>query len=176
MNLFPVILQNVNRFYELGQTIQAAHYLLDEYGLNHPNFKSFELREKADAKFILMTTEGIFGEQQIIRIPQNIFDFDLVLILNMLVHEIVHVHQKAIRNFVPDRNEREWQAYYEMLFHNLYPKIPDASNYHRLFFAKKALEYYNKMGENSVLQVQYIDQKVRVEKLIIEINNGSFYE
>lgn len=172
MNLFPVILQNVNRFYELGETIQAANYLLEEYELNHCNFKGFELREKAKLNFILMTTEGVFGEPQIIRIPENTFDFDLVLMLNMLAHEMIHVNQKVAGQFVLDRNEREWQAYYEMLFHTTYPKIPNASRFHQLFFAQKALNYYKKMGENSVLQLQYINQKLEVEKLLTSLKQA----
>ena len=172
MNTYPIILQNVNRFYELGQTIQAANYLVDEYELNHPNFNCFELREKAEAKFILLTTEGVFGQTQIIRIPENVFDFDLVLILNMIAHEMVHVSQKVTGKSILDRNEREWQAYYEMLFHEIYPKIPKASNYHQLFFAKKALEYYSKMDENSRLQIQYKDQKKAVEELILLLNKS----
>ncbi len=169
MNLFPIILQNVNRFYELGQTVQAANYLVDEYELNHPNFNCFELREKAAPEYILMTTEGFFGAPQIIRIPENTFDFDLILMLNLIAHEMVHVDQKAVGKFVLDRNEREWQAYYEMLFHENFPKIPNASNFHRLFFAKKAFEYYDKMGENSNLQIQYKNQKLKVKQLIASL-------
>jgi hypothetical protein len=160
------ILQQINIFHELGQTIQAAEFTLQEYGLFHPNFKGFELREKADASFILMTTEGAFGQPQIIKIPENTFAFDFKLMLNLLAHEMVHVIQKSTKPYVEDRNEREWQAYYEMLFHNLFPQIPDTANHQKKFFANKALEYFNRMEKESELQKKYASQKAEVERLL----------
>ena len=162
-------LQIVNSFHELGETIAAAQFLIDEYGLIHPNFKGFELREKAKPDFILMTTEGVFGEPQIIRIPENTFEFPLPLMLNLLMHEMIHVAQKTPENTIHDKNEREWQAYYEMLFHLQFPKIPELSNFHKRFFANKAVEYYNKMGEGSQLQVQYANQKLQIDKLLQDL-------
>lgn len=159
MKSYPEILQYINSYHELGETIQAANFAIEEYDIKHPNFKGFELREKAKATYILMTTEGTFGEQQIIRIPENTFEFDFVLMLNLIAHEMVHVGQKVIGNFVEDRNEREWQAYYEMIFHKIFPQIPVLPKHQIMFFANKALEYYTKMGENSNLQIKYADQK-----------------
>ncbi len=167
MKIFKEITQIVNNFHALGETIQAAEFLLKEYDLNHSNFKGFELREIAKPDFILMTTEGVFGEKQIIKIPENTFEFPLVLMLNLLAHEIVHVGQKQTGFIVKDKNEREWQAYYEMIFHNIYNKIPELSNFHTKAFAKKAIEYYDRMGENSELQYVYQKQKNEVEKLLL---------
>lgn len=56
--------------------------------------QGFENREKADETMVLFTTEGDFGKQQIIRIPKNAFQFPLPLILSLLVHKMVIVHQK----------------------------------------------------------------------------------
>ena len=98
MKSFDTILQIVNSFHELSETINAAEFLLEEYNFRHPNFKGFELREKAEPKFILMTTEGTFGQSQIIKIPENTFEFPLVLMLNLIAHEMVHVGQKTIEN------------------------------------------------------------------------------
>jgi predicted metal-dependent peptidase len=167
MKPYQDIIQIVNNFHELGETIQAAQFLLNEYDLNHDNFSGFELREIAKADFILMTTEGIFGEKQIIRIPENTFEFPLDLMLTLLAHEMVHVGQKQTGFLVKDKNEREWQAYYEMIFHNIYTNIPKLSNFYVQSFAKKALEYYNLMGENSELQYVYQKQKIEVEKLLL---------
>ena len=63
MKPYSHILQNIQTFHELGETIEAANYVIEEYGIKHSNFKGFELREKAKADYILMTTEGVFGER-----------------------------------------------------------------------------------------------------------------
>jgi hypothetical protein len=159
MKPYSEILQHINSYHELGETIQAANFAIEQYNIKHPNFKDFELREKAKPTYILMTTEGTFGEQQIIRIPENTFEFDFILMLNLITHEMVHVTQKVTGNFVEDRNEREWQAYYEMIFHKKFPQIPVLPKHQMVFFANKALEYYTKMGENSNLQIKYAYQK-----------------
>ncbi|MBL7887786.1 MAG: hypothetical protein JNJ52_13645 [Flavobacterium sp.] len=170
MKSFDSILQHVNSFHELGETIPAAEFVMKEYGLEHPRFKGFELREKAEPSFILMTTEGEFGQPQIIKIPENTFSFDFVLMLNLLAHEMVHVIQKTTQPYIEDRNEREWQAYYEMLFHKIFPQIPQPSLFHRKLFAKKAIEYYNRMEKGGELQQKYADQKEEVEQLLLSLN------
>ena len=72
---------------------------------------------------------------------------------------------------IQDKNEREWQAYYEMLFHTNFPQIPKLSDYYKHFFGEKALIYYGRMGEGSALQLKYAEQKLDVEKLLQEIKN-----
>jgi hypothetical protein len=166
MKAYQEQLQIINTFHELGETIAAAQFLIQEYGLENSNFKGFELREKAKPEFILMTTEGILGEPQIIRIPENTFEYPLELMLNLLAHEMIHVSQKTKENLIEDKNEREWQAYYEMLFHRIFPQIPELSDFHKRFFAKKALEYYNRMGEGSELQLNYANQKLETDNLL----------
>ena len=84
----------------------------------------------------------------------------------MIAHEMLHVRQKAPETLVEDKNEREFQAYYEMLFHKEFPLVPEVSDFHKKFFGEKSLEYYKRMGENSDLQKKYLDQKIEVEKLI----------
>ena len=166
MKPLVTIMEVINSYHELGETVAAANFLIEEYNIKHPNFEGFELREKAKPEYILMTTEGTFGKKQIIRIPENTFEFPLILMLNLIAHEMIHVAQKVEVNQYPDRNEREWLAYYEMLFHTTYPQVPNASVYHQKFFANKAYEYYKRMGENSELQLKYANQKVEVETLI----------
>lgn len=169
MKPYSEIIQKIETYHELGETIQAAEFLIEEYGIKHPNLKGFELREKAKPDYILMTAEGNFGEKQIIRIPENTFQFELVLMLNLIAHEMIHVEQKSHLNKFPDRNEREWQAYYEMLFHKVYPQVPNASTFHRKFFANKAFEYYNRMEKDGELQRKYAAQKVEIEQLLKEL-------
>ena len=42
MKSYPELLQIVNTFHELGETIAAAKFLIEEYGLENPNFKGFD--------------------------------------------------------------------------------------------------------------------------------------
>ncbi|WP_136667618.1 hypothetical protein [Flavobacterium sp. H122] len=170
MKPFNEILQTVQTYHELGDTIAAANFVVETYGIKHPNFGSFELREKAAPKFILMTTEGEFGKPQIIRIPENTFEFEFKLMLNLIAHEMIHVGQKAEGNLIPDKNEREWQAYYEMLFHKIFPQVPSPADEQQLFFANKALDYYKRMGEGSVLQEKYLLQKKEVEDFVASLS------
>ncbi|CAA9201828.1 hypothetical protein [Flavobacterium collinsii] len=167
--LFEEIKQRINTFRQNGQVITAVYWLLKKYKLKKSNLKGFEFREKAKPDFILMTTEGDFGKPQIIRIPENTFEFPLELMLTLMVHEMVHVSQKTIKPYVLDKNEREWQAYYEMNFRVLFPQVPEISNFHKKFFAQKGLEYYNRMGEGSELQQKYAEQKKEVEYLIASL-------
>ena len=169
MKSYTEHLQIVNTFHELGETIAAAQFLIEQYGLTHQNFKGFDLREKAKPEFILMTTEGALGEPQIIRIPENTFEYPLHLMLNLLLHEMIHVAQKTPENTIHDKNEREWQAYYEMLFHEKYPQVPELSQFHKRFFANKALEYYNRMGESTLLQIKYANQKQKIDLLLLDV-------
>lgn len=163
------IIQKIETFHELGETVQAANYLIDVYGIRHSNFGTFELREKAKPDYVLMTTEGTFGQPQIIRIPENTFEFELGLMLNLIAHEMIHVGQKVEVNQFPDKNEREWQAYYEMLFHKTYPQVPDVKVHQIKFFAGKAFEYYNRMEKDGALQQKYAVQKIEVEKLVASL-------
>ena len=166
---FEDIELTIKTFHKHGLTKEAALWLLKVYKLEHPNFAGFEFREAAKPDFILMTAEGEIGGKQIIRIPENTFEFPLVLMLNLLAHEMIHVKQKAPEVAMQDKNEREWQAYYEMLFHKVYPQVPDASDFHKKFFAKKAFEYYNRMEKDGELQRKYASQKVEIEQLLKEL-------
>jgi hypothetical protein len=101
-----------------------------------------------------------------IMIPRNLFDFDLPLVINKVAHEMLHVQQKAPETLVEDKNEREFQAYSEMLFHKNFPLVPDVSDFHKKFFVEIALVYYKRMGENSLLRQRYAEQKKEIETLI----------
>ena len=158
--------KTIKSFAQLGLTIEAAHWLVKVYELEQENFSHFELTEKAEPSFILFTTNGILGSKQYIKLPANTFEFPLFLMLNLLAHEMLHVKQKSEKHKVEDKNEREFQAYYENLFHKEFPLIPELSPFQQKAFGNKALEYYNRMEKGSVLQQKYAKQKEEVEKLI----------
>ena len=149
-----------------GQIIDAAHFVISSFGLEHDNFAGFGFRPELEPNKMLLTAEGALGERQMVMIPKNLFDFDLNLVVNMLAHEMLHVRQKAPENLIEDKNEREFQAYYEMLFHKVFPNVPEVSDFHKKFFGQKALEYYRRMGDSSKLQENYKEQKFEVEALI----------
>ena len=169
MMSFEDIEFTIKIFHKNSLTVDAAYFLIKEYGLSHPNLGSIELRETAKPDFILLTTEGAFGKPHRLVIPDNLFEFSLVLVLNLLAHEMLHIKQKALETRVDDKNEREWQAYFEMLFRNLFPNIPEVSNHYKKSFAQKAFDYYNRMGEGSELQAKYAEQKKQVEELIASL-------
>ena len=152
------------------QILDAASYLIGSFGLEHENFAGFDFRDELSENSVLLTAEGSLGSPQTVKIPRNLFDFYLKLILNLLAHEMLHVRQKAPGNYIEERNEREFQAYYEMLFHKIFPQIPNASHFSQKQFIAKALDYYRKMGENSELQQKYAAQKLEIENHLKKIS------
>ncbi len=160
------ITDHLEAYKQHGQIIDAANFIISSFGLEHDNFAGFGFRPELEPNKMLLTAEGALGERQMVMIPKNLFDFDLNLVVNMLAHEMLHVRQKAPENLIEDKNEREFQAYYEMLFHKVFPNVPEVSDFHKKFFGQKALEYYRRMGDSSKLQENYKEQKLEVEALI----------
>ena len=166
MNLEQVNL-HINAYKESDQILDAAKYLIRSFGLQHNNFAGFDFRDELKSDGLLLTAEGELGEPQTVKIPRNLFDFDIKLVLNMVAHEMLHVRQKDPNSLVEDKNEREFQAYYEMLFHEIFPQVPKLSPFYIKQFGEKALEYYRRMGECSDLQQKYTEQKNEVEEFIL---------
>lgn len=165
MNLEQVNL-HINAYKESNQVLDAAKYLIRNFDLDHENFLGFDFRDELKSDGLLLTAEGDLGGPQMVKIPKNLFDFDIKLVLNMVAHEMLHVRQKDPNSLVEDKNEREFQAYYEMLFHKIFPQVPELSPFYIKQFGEKALEYYRRMGEGSELQTKYAEQKKEVEDLI----------
>lgn len=157
---------HLNAYKDHNQIFDAAEYLVNTFNLGHENFAGFAFRDEFEKNSILLTAEGVLGKRQTVKIPRNFLDFDLNLILNLLAHEMLHVKQKAPGSLIEDKNEREWQAYCEMLFHKNFPLVPDAPHFNRKQFAEKALVYYERMGKGSELQQKYAAEKTEVEKLL----------
>ena len=162
---------NLNAYKETGEILDGAKFLIHQFDLDDDNFAGFGFREELETNSILLTANGELGELQHVMIPRNLFDFDLTLVLNMLAHEMLHVRQKSPRMMIMDKNEREWQAYYEMLFQTNFPPSQKLPDYYIKFFGEKALIYYSRMGEGSELQLKYLEQKLEVEKLLENLIN-----
>lgn len=163
------ILNHIETYKKNNQITDAADFLLRSYSLESDQLKGFEFREDEQPNYIVLTTEGNFNEPQIIRIPRNLFNFKLEIVVNLMAHEMLHVKQKTEQPNVLDKNEREWQAYYENLFHKIFPQVPVAPLFNQKQFAEKALEYYKRMGEGSELQAKYAIQKEEVLRRYDEI-------
>lgn len=164
---FSTVQFHINAYRQHHQTLEAARFLIRSFNLEHPNFAGFQIREgEGEPNNILLTAEGQLGGPTIVKIPKNLFNFDLSLVLNLIAHEMLHVRQKAKDTLVEDKNEREFQAYYEMLFHPNFPQIPDAPDFNRKQFAQKALTYYQRMAQTPALQQAYTAQKNQVEALL----------
>lgn len=116
---------------------------------------------------MLLTTEGVLGEKQMVMIPRNLFDLNLVA--NMVAHEILDVRQKYQEVLVEDQmkeNSRSIMKCFSIKNFHLFPMF---QIFHKKFFGEKALEYYKRMGENSDLQEKYSEDKIKVEDLIAAV-------
>ena len=165
MNLTE-IKQKVKEYNQNEQIIEGVKYLMQQFDLHHPLLKEINFREELSPNSILLTAEGSEENGFVIKVPKNILNFDLTLVINLLTHETLHLHQRSGSDKILERNEREWLAYTEMIFHHRFPQIPNVSENFLISFSKKALDYYNRMGENSDLQKKYSSQKLIVEKFL----------
>lgn len=156
-----------------NEVLDGVKYLVHSFGLESDNLAGFGFRDDEKPNFIVVTTEGEVGEMQTVMVPKNILNFDTSLILNLIAHEMLHVRQKSPEMAIEDKNEREFQAYYEMLFHKIFPKIPDAPDFNTKQFAENALMYYRRMGEGSDLQKKYAEQKKEVEDFLAKLTPNS---
>lgn len=164
------ILDHVKAYHESGETLSAAKFLVRAFDLESDNLEGFDFQKDVPEGQILMTTVGEVPGRQVVNIPDGVFKYNFELVLNLLMHEMLHVRQKSPENPVLDKNEREFQAYYEMLYHKIFPRIPDAPITSRIAFAQKALEYYRRMGEGSELQKKYKTEKEEVEIYLMNMN------
>lgn len=158
--------QHVQAYLSVDQIQDAVHFILRTFRLDHPNLESVEIRPSSSSSTVLLTAEGPLKGRQKVYVPSNLFQFNFNLVLNLLAHELLHVRQRDPEFFVEDKNEREFQAYYEMLFHKVFPQIPDAPDFNRKQFAQKALLYYSRMEAQGPLQVKYEPQRMEVQTLL----------
>lgn len=164
------ILNHVKAYHESGETLAAAKFLIRAFDLESDNLSGFDFQKDVPKDQILMTTTGEVPGKQTVNLPDGVFKYNFELVLNLLMHEMLHVRQKSPDSPVLDKNEREFQAYYEMLYHKVFPRVPDAPVTSRIQFAQKALEYYRRMGEDSELQQKYKTQKEEVETYLLNLN------
>ena len=144
--------------------VEALYEILDYLKLKHSAFTGFTFRDEIDTKGLLLTAEGDESTGITIRVPRNVLDFDLTLLSNILMHEMYHVHQRSGDNQIETREEREWQAYTEMIFHKKFTQIPILATFYIKQFGEKALTYYAKMTDE--LKAKYAEEKADLEKIL----------
>lgn len=157
----------INDYKKNDLIFEALQEILDHYHLNHDRFTGFHFREELNPTGLLLTAEGTNETGISIHVPRNILDFELELIANLIMHEVYHIHQRTGEHIIPTREEREWQAYYEMIFHLKFPQIPTLPDFYLLQFGKKALTYYQRMTDE--LKEKYKNQKEEVEEKITQL-------
>lgn len=131
------IKNHLQAYLDNHQVVDAAEFLIRNYGLEHSNFAGFAVSEDISDNSILLTAEGNLGEMQRVNIPKNLFHFDFNLVINLLAHEMFHVRQKSAESLVEDKNEREFQAYTEMIYHEVFLKFPMCQSFTKRHSQKK---------------------------------------
>lgn len=144
----------------------AMKKLAISHGLNIDNV-NLAIRPNA-AEGIVLTTEGVVGQGaiQTITIPENVFEFKMEAVLALFAHELYHVEQRSAQPIVHNKYEREFQAYYEGVFPTKFAHLPANSIALRKHFAEKALHYFQGFEPGSVLFVQYLSQKYKLEEYL----------
>ncbi len=165
------IIEHLAKYRKEKQTKEGVYFLMECYDLQHPLLKDITFRDEISNNSILLTAEGSEEKGFTIRVPSNILYFDIRLIANLLMHEILHLYQRSGKQRIEERSEREWQAYTEMIFHQRFPQLPTLSTTLQIQFAKKALNYYRQMGEGSALQQKYLSQKNVLEIVLKQLES-----
>jgi hypothetical protein len=152
-----------------SSVLEACTALLKDNGLPVEKV-SLELKPNDAPKNLVVVTEGEFGpdKPQTIKVPDNIFDFPPEMVLNMLAHEFHHVDQKTALEPVMDKNEREFQAYFEGVFPTRTPQLPQSPNWLKKQLVAQALRYFGMMEDGGPLQAKYLTQKYLLEEWLLE--------
>jgi hypothetical protein len=149
--------------------LPAVHRVLEDFELKHVNYQ-LSTKPNDDPKKLVLTTEGDFGPaaSQTIRVPDNLFEFPMEMVVNMLAHETYHVEQKTMSQPITDKNEREFQAYYEGVFPSKFAQLPPCPIWLKKQLAQQALRYFGLMQPFGVLYFNYLSQKYRLEEFLAD--------
>ncbi len=164
------IATQVKKISDTKGVLPAVAAMLKKYGILPQNVE-FALKPNDAAKNLVVTTEGDFGKDlpQIVRVPENLFEFPMEMVVNMMAHEMLHISQKTGNELVMDKNEREFQAYYEGVFPENFTELPPCPNWLKKQLATQAIRYFNQMEAGSVLQNTYSDKKQSLDVFLAEI-------
>lgn len=65
------IKDHINAYKEHDQIFDAAHFLIETFGLASENFAGFGFRPELEPNKMLLTTDGAIGEKQMVMIPRT---------------------------------------------------------------------------------------------------------
>lgn len=161
------IAAQINKIVDTKGVLPATEAMLKKYKILPKNVE-LAIKPIDAAKQLVVTTEGDFGKDlmQIVRVPENLFDFPMEMVVNMLAHEMLHINQKTGDEPVIDKNEREFQAYYEGVFPEFFIDLPTSPNWLKKQLANQAIRYFTQMGEGSELQMKYVNRKQKLEDFL----------
>jgi hypothetical protein len=161
------IAAQVKKIVDTKGVLSATETMLKKYKIFPKNLE-LAIKPTDAVKQLVVTTEGDFGRdlQQIVRVPENLFDFPMEMVVNMLAHEMLHINQKTGDEPVTDKNEREFQAYYEGVFPEFFTDLPTSPNWLKKQLAKQAIRYFTQMGDGSELQAKYLEKKQKLEDFL----------
>ena len=164
------IAAQVKKIVKKEGVLVATHAMLKKYKIFPQNLE-LALKPNDATKQLVVTTEGDFGKdlKQIVRVPENLFEFPIEMVVNMLAHEMLHIKQKTGDEPVTDKNEREFQAYYEGVFPEFFIDLPTSPNWLKKQLANQAVRYYTQMGEGTELQIKYAEKKLKLEDFLASL-------
>jgi hypothetical protein len=144
--------------------IPAVESILKKYKILAANVE-LALKPNDAKNQLVLTTEGEFGQNltQIVRVPENIFEFPMEMVVNLLAHEMIHINQKTGEGPVLDKNEREFQAYYEGVFPEIFLELPPCPDWLKKQLANQAIRYFNQMVDGTELKAKYFEKKTNLE-------------
>lgn len=161
------IASQIKKIADTKGVLVATESILKKYKILPKNVE-ISLKPTDAARQLVVTTEGDLGKDlvQIVRVPENLFEFPMEMVVHMLAHEIYHINQKTGNEPVTNKNEREFQAYFEGVFPEYFIDLPISPNWLKKQFANQAIRYFTQMGECSELQTKYSEKKQKLDEFL----------
>jgi hypothetical protein len=149
--------------------IPAVETILKKYNMMPANI-NLAIKPNDAPNQLVLITEGEFGKDslQTVKVPENIFQFPMDMVINLLAHEMVHISQKSGDVNVDDKNEREFQAYYEGVFPEIYTELPPSPDWLKKQLAAQAIRYFTQMGAGE-LQIKYAEKKQNIDNFLASL-------
>ena len=149
--------------------LPAVETILKKYKILPKNIE-LTIKPNDAPNNLVLITEGEFGKNlvQKVKVPENIFTFPMDMVVNLLAHEMIHIRQKTGSEPVLDKNEREFQAYFEGVFPEIFVELPASPNWLKKQLATQAIRYFMQMGPGE-LQTKYTEKKEKLDEFLASL-------